>query len=116
MRECGTQVGCSPFFVLQSPSVDLWCERDWGEDALAAAAAAAAVVGFKSSTPSPPAGTGLVSRAHFQLFRPFRARWRVVAALSPRASLAGSRRPVGKQQRRALKHVGQGSPPSTPLR
>lgn len=98
------------FFHL-SRSVDLWCERDWGKDALAAAAAA--VVVFERSTPSPPAGTGLVSRAHFQLLRPFRARWRVVAALSPRASLAALPASGGKAAEECLKTCRPGFPPSS---
>lgn len=46
------------------------------------------------------AGTELVSQAQIQMFGPLPASWRVVATLSPRASLAALRcMPMGNQQR-----------------
>ncbi|KAK9529278.1 hypothetical protein VZT92_013384 [Zoarces viviparus] len=44
--------------------------------------------------------TDIVSWAQIQLFGPLSARWRVVATLSPRASLALLSRPIRNQQRK----------------
>lgn len=72
---------------------------DWRGDALAAAAAALGPAGKEAAGRGArflSAGTELVSRARIQLFGPLPARWRVVATLSPRASLAALLcRPMG---------------------
>lgn len=60
---------------------------------------------------TPSAGTGLVVRAWIQLFRPFSARLKVVATLSPCASLAVPLfRPVGKLAQEILTACRPGLP------